>query len=136
MKTSPSSNIRTTRVLRLLGIGTGILALIWLPREDTSLVWVFALSVLIASLLTASFIAWLFSATHLPNWTSVLLGALGGSLVGLISIVLMAIKTGLHGHSVPDFTAVQVKTALASTPLWCIVGALAGGSAAWLRRKE
>jgi len=55
-----------------------------------------------------------------PAW---LIAGLG---VTVVALLLMAIKTGLHGHGTPDYTPEQMVRVLSLTPLWVIVGLMIG----------
>ncbi len=52
-------------------------------------------------------------------------GLLAGFGSGLLTIVFMALKTGLHGHG-PEFRPAEIEGVLASIPLWALVGLVAG----------
>ncbi len=52
-------------------------------------------------------------------------GMLFGLLVGLLTILLMVVKTGLHGHG-PEFTTGEISWVLEQIPLWSTIGLLAG----------
>ena len=43
-----------------------------------------------------------------------------------VALLLMAIKTGLHGHGTPDYTPEQMVRVLSLTPLWVVVGLVIG----------
>jgi hypothetical protein len=55
---------------------------------------------------------------------------LAGLLAGLVSapvgVAVMAMKSGLHSHSIPDFSGAQVMATLTGTPLWAAAGILLG----------
>ena len=56
---------------------------------------------------------------------SAALGALLGLGIGLLVLILMAIKTGLHGHG-PEFTAAEIEWTISQIPLWTLAGLIAG----------
>ncbi len=60
-----------------------------------------------------------------------LLGAIVGAGTGLVALILMAVKTGLHAHG-PEFTPAEVAWVLARIPIWFVVGVLAGLGVAML----
>jgi hypothetical protein len=62
-----------------------------------------------------------------------LVGSLAGLAVTPLALFLMALKTGLHGHSAPDFTLEQMQMVLYRTPIWVAVGLLLGLGVALLR---
>ncbi len=53
------------------------------------------------------------------------LGLLFGLGSGVLTLVFMAVKTGLHAHG-PEFTSQQIAWVWQQTPLWAVVGLLAG----------
>lgn len=63
----------------------------------------------------------------LPAWlgTSTLAGLAVGAGSVLMTIFLMALKTGLHGHG-PEFTPGEIAWVWAQLPLWAIAGSLLG----------
>ena len=52
-------------------------------------------------------------------------GALLGSVSGLLTLVFMAVKTGLHAHG-PEFSRAEIAWVLNQLPLWTAVGLLLG----------
>jgi hypothetical protein len=112
--------------LRLVTLLFGILLLIWLPFEDSRVEWVILLSVLLISLGIAWFL-WAYSRTHtLTMWIYPLTGLIAGCMVVLTALLLMAFKSGAHGHNAPDFTPDQVTRILRSLPAWILGGCLLG----------
>lgn len=124
------------RTFRWLSLGTGLLVLAWLPLEDSSEAWVLALASLITGLLAAGMFLKLSHEHRPPGWFLPILGVLAGSLVGILAVLLMAIKTGLHGHPVADYTPDQIQNTLSSTALWMIIGGLVGSGIELLRRNH
>jgi hypothetical protein len=53
------------------------------------------------------------------------LGLVSGLTCVLLSLALMAIKTGLHGHG-PEFTSADIEWVIGQAPLWTLAGLLAG----------
>ncbi len=53
------------------------------------------------------------------------LGALSGFTAAMLTLVLMAVKTGLHAHG-PEFTPDQIDWVLSQLPWWTTAGLLAG----------
>lgn len=112
--------------MRLLALVLGIALLLWFPVEDVSQLS----AVLFAALISA----WLALRTLLPvqpggrNYLvrHLLVGALAGLAVIPLALFFMALKTGLHSHSAPDFTYEQMQALLFRTPMWVIVGLLLG----------
>jgi hypothetical protein len=52
-------------------------------------------------------------------------GLLFGLGSSLLTLVLMAVKTGLHAHG-PEFTPNEINWILQQVPLWSAAGLLAG----------
>ena len=109
----------------------GLASFFWLGWEDPSPVVV----ILMASLLSVAWAITLINRgtlaprTGLMRW--LLVGGLLGAAVGPLATVLMVLKTGLHGHSPPDFTIGDVLRTLRLIPAWAASGALLG-LAGWL----
>lgn len=53
------------------------------------------------------------------------LGALGGGGSAVLTLIFMALKTGLHAHG-PEFTPAEINWVAAQIPLWTTAGGLAG----------
>jgi hypothetical protein len=86
--------------------------------------------------LLASFIVRRFLAGRtygLLTWISLCAGgcAILGLLFGILSLALMAIKTGLHGHG-PEFTPDEITWVISQMPLWGLFGLLVGAGLAAL----
>lgn len=52
-------------------------------------------------------------------------GVLSGPTSTLLTLVLMALKSGLHAHG-PEFTPAQIEQVLWRTPHWTVSGMLIG----------
>ena len=95
-------------VTRNLALVLGAVLLLWLPFEDTRTSWVSLLAVMICSL------AGYFAVGKIPpekrqRWyVYPITGVLAGLLVTPTIVLLMAFKSGIHGHGSPDFTPGQV----------------------------
>jgi hypothetical protein len=74
-----------------------------------------------------------FSAKQWWGMTAVL-GLLFGLGSGLLTLLFMAVKTGLHTHG-PEFTLPEVAWIIQQIPLWTAVGLLAGLSLGLLTSK-
>jgi len=111
----------------------GFLLFVWLPIEDmnASLVAVFAIA--ICTLTVARFLIPIHIQPGDKGWLVYPLGGLiAGAAITPVSLLLMAFKSGLHGHGSPDFTPEQVMSVLWLTPLWIIAGLLIGlGAGIW-----
>lgn len=62
-------------------------------------------------------------------------GLLFGLGSGLLSLIFMAIKTGLHAHG-PEFTPAEINWILRQTPIWAAAGLLAGLGGGLLTRSR
>ena len=120
--------LRAHRILRLAVILLGVVILLWLSFEDQDE----RRAILLAALLST--LGAVATGMHFSGWLRgywlVILGAVFGFLVPLLAVLLMVIKTGLHGHGVPDFTLAQITAVLRLIPVWSGVGVLVGGAAA------
>jgi hypothetical protein len=134
MPGSSPQNPLLVRRLRILGIILGIGLLVWLSVEESGDVWVLIFSGAISALVAAQ--AWLRlkdRAKKPPYWLP-LAGFLAGLLVTPLALLLMALKTGLHGHQGPDFSGSQILSVILRTPVWVISGLLTGLGLEILRR--
>lgn len=126
---------------RLAIITVSVILLFWLPFEDVHdrFVQVFSLVYCILGALR-----WLLTRTARgiqrrlrPGWVGVLFLVLTGLSFGLLvapgSVFLMALKSGLHGHPVPDFSLDQIRVVWQNAPLWGVIGSLVGLAAGLLR---
>lgn len=112
--------LRLTALILVFGI------LIWLPVEDQS-----ELGVLIASgAICTWFAARLLITAPQENRQLILRHALVGSGSGLllapIAIILMAVKSGIHGHGTPDFSVDQMQSVISRIPFFVLSGFLIG----------
>lgn len=123
--------------IRYFAILLGMVFFFWLPFEDTSEI----IPLLLACLFSAWIAAVYLSKTQkrfraiLPNY--ILVGTLAGIAITPLTILLMALKTGLHGHSTPDFPPQQIISVVQRTPIWGIGGLLIGlGRGIWLTNRQ
>ncbi len=58
-------------------------------------------------------------------WQWAVAGLLMGVGSGVLTLVFMVVKTGLHAHG-PEFSQVEIVWVLQRTPLWALSGLLAG----------
>ena len=100
--------------------------LVWLPFEDTSTAWIVLFAGATSALLAVRVSlpgSRLLPFTGLAHF---LIGMIAGAGVTPIALLLMAFKSGIHGHGSPDFTPEQVMQVLNDTPLFALAGGLAG----------
>jgi hypothetical protein len=126
-----------TRQMRLLAIFLGIILLAWVSLEDQSVTWalLFASAICILAV-----VEWLASSRRLSTgygWLAYpLAGLVGGAATAPTALLLMAIKTGVHGHVVPDYTPAQMGAVLTSFPIWVGAGTLIGlGAGIWFKNR-
>jgi hypothetical protein len=118
--------------LRISAFLLGIIVLIWLTIEDENTIGVVVISGAIC--IWAAF--WVLvkpvegGSQIILRHSLVGLGA--GLAVSLLGILLMALKSGIHGHGTPDFTVSQIQQVLSNTPYFALSGFLIGfGSGLW-----
>jgi hypothetical protein len=113
---------------KLAALAWGVLALLWLPVEDLDLRWVSTFAAALCALAAARFT--LPSPTagqkNRPWWLDPLIGLLAGLCVPPLAVLLMIFKSGLHGHTIPDFTPDQIFSVLYQAPYWAAGGLLIG----------
>lgn len=119
---------------RLITLLIGGVLLIWLLIEESS-----TLGVLLFSAGTCAWGLIYFSfgqheQGRLTFIRSTLIGLINGLIVSPFAILLMALKSGLHGHTPPDFTPDQVEFALSRFPVFALGGMITGAADwFWLR---
>jgi hypothetical protein len=119
--------------MRLLAVILGIALLLWLPIEDVSEQSVILFAALISAWLAARYLISVHPEEYHYLLRHLLAGTLAGLAVSPLASFLMALKTGLHGHSTPDFAIEQMQALLFSAPAWMVVGFLLGLGAALVR---
>jgi hypothetical protein len=125
------------RRFRLLVISLGIILFVWLSFEGQNVTWVILFANAICLLGAAAILARSSRLTHYKSWLVYpLAGLLSGAATTPIALLLMAIKTGIHGHSAPDYTSTQILAVLISFPVWVGAGAVIGlGAGLWLKNR-
>lgn len=114
----------------------GLLWFIWIGIEDAGPGTVLFMAA--AALLVFGAAAYRRLSSRLPrsgalHFASIMFfGLLVGLLVTPSAVLLMAVKTSLHNHVIPDFTPTDVLQVLASTPAWSLGGLLLSTAAAIL----
>ena len=119
--------------LRFAGLLLAIGILVWLPIEEGS-----ELGVLVVSGLICIWGGvWLLGKTSVDDkhliLRNILVGFGAGLMVAPVAILLMAIKSGIHGHGSPDFTVSQMQIVLSRLPYFVLVGILIGAGSGLLR---
>jgi hypothetical protein len=122
------------RWLRYYTLVLGAFLLVWLPFEDSNeqLATAFAAAISVGVAAHLAIRRKSFQPVSFRKY--LLLGGLAGLIVGPLAFLLMAIKTGLHGHAAPDFTSTQVIAVFLRMPAWGLGGLLIGlGIGLWPR---
>jgi hypothetical protein len=127
----------SARRLRFLAILLGIVLLVWLSFEDQSVTWVILFASAICMLVAARLLAPFPRPPSGKGWLVYpLAGLLGGLATAPLALLLMAIKTGIHGNAVPDYTPVQMGAVLISFPVWAGAGTIIGlGAGLWFKNR-
>lgn len=112
----------------------GIATLFWLPVEDLNERRVLFFAATICALVAARYLIVAPLTTRLVLWYYIFVGTLAGLVVSPVAVLLMAFKSGLHGHATPDFTPAQVVAVLWRAPVWGGSGFLLGLSAGLWRK--
>ncbi|MEX0788161.1 MAG: hypothetical protein WD040_05120 [Anaerolineales bacterium] len=102
----------------------GIMAFFWIGAEDVGIGRVMPLAALLGAGLGLKMIQ---HGARGQAWPAVA-GILSGAAVPLIAVVLMLVKVSLHAHPNADFALADFQSALRVTPVWALVGLLAGAS--------
>jgi hypothetical protein len=119
--------------LRLAGFLIGVVVLVWLAVEENNETGV----LLISGLICTWGGVWLLYKTETVGrhmiFRYILVGGGAGLLLAPLAILLMAIKTSIHGHGSPDFTVDQMQNILVRIPYFGLGGVLLGTGVGLLR---
>lgn len=127
---------------RLIVIGGGLTVFLWLRLEDHGVVPAIIMGLILAGL---ALIVWLWprlANRPLNPGRFVLLAALSGAGLGLLTALaaafLMLLKNGFHGHLNPDYPAGVMLDTLARAPGWVLAGGLLAAALAliWLAARS
>ena len=114
--------------LRWATIVVAIYGVIWIALEG-DLLRVTLLGCAVALLLAGTlFERWLAGRIiSLGSWIALCgaLGTISGFSAAVLTLIFMAVKTGLHAHG-PEFTPAQIEWVLDQMPWWTTAGLLAG----------
>lgn len=109
---------------------TGLGWFIWLAYEDRSLSTVMAIAAMVCLAFALTWVSrWRGGKqTERRRWLleSMGIGLLTGALTAPAAIVLILIKTSLHAHGTPDFTAGDIAGVAQRLPVWALAGVLIG----------
>jgi hypothetical protein len=109
---------------RLIAIGISIALFIWLPVEDKTVTIPILFAIAYSTLFATFIIQYSDKKYYASLHTYLLVGILTGAAVTPITLFLLALKTGLHNHPVPDYSKFQIISIIKQTPLWIIGGLL------------
>ena len=127
---------------RLIVIGGGLAVFLWLRLEDHGVVPAIIMGLILAGL---ALIVWLLprlANRPLNPGRLVLLAALSGVGLGLLTALaaafLMLLKNGFHGHLNPDYPAGVILDTLVRAPIWALAGGLLAAALAlvWLAARS
>lgn len=114
--------------LRLFSILVAIYAAVWISLEGAKqqvILLAVAFMLVIAGYLVQRFLG--SKRLSARRWVLYLAGL--GLFIGLgsafLTLILMAVKTGLHGHG-PEFAQAEIEWVIGQIPLWTLVGLIAG----------
>lgn len=122
----PGSQKRSPAWLTLSGFVLLILSFSWLRLEDTDEKYVLAYAAAVNAWLATRYIARQSPAVRRSILRHVLVGSLAGLAIIPVTVSLMALKTGLHGHGTPDFTIEQILSVMNRWYIWGSAGLLLG----------
>lgn len=123
--------------MRLLTISFAISLFFWLSVEDSTDNIVVLFSALICTWITTAILLRIKSKTTISYYYYILAGFLAGAAITPVALLLMIFKTGLHSHSVPDYTIGHIISVIRKTPIWLISGIFIGtGIGMWLKSKQ
>jgi hypothetical protein len=114
--------------LKLLLIVWGMYTAVWISLEGA--LWrVVLMGVTTAILAVGHLVQRMVGGKMVGRGVGLLVAAVSGLALGggsgLLSLIFMAVKTGLHAHG-PEFSQGEVAWVLKQLPLWSAVGLLVG----------
>lgn len=114
--------------LRWMTVLLGIYSAVWISLEgDVSQTVLLGVWVTAVFLLTLLQNRWGGQEMSVGRWwrKTAVLGLLFGSGSALLTLFLMALKTGLHAHG-PEFTLAEITWVAQQLPFWSLAGLLTG----------
>jgi hypothetical protein len=112
--------------IRISALILGIALILWLPIEDVNVNQVLFFANAVCAWWAARFLLNISPQNPTFLWRHVLIGLLAGLAVSPVAVFLVAFKSGLHGHGIPDFSSAQILDVLARSPVWIVAGSLLG----------
>lgn len=120
------------QILRLTALLLGVVILLWISFEDRSESVVLLLAGAICAWWAVRLLVGRPSGRNIVLIRHIIVWILAGLAIAPLAILLMAFKSGIHGHGTPDFTIQQIQSVLLRTPFLAVGGLLLGvGSALW-----
>jgi len=110
--------------LRFLALGVGVYTLFWLPVEDTNEIAAIVTAFLIVGVFTLNTIL-RSQPTKNTTWYT-LIGGLAGLAIIPVALLLIAFKTGLHDHGIPEISTERILSAIRKTPIFILGGSCIG----------
>jgi len=121
--------------LRFTGFFVGLAVLLWLPGEESGETGTLFIAALICTWMAVWLINKISPADKNLLLKHLLIGIGYGLLIAPLGVFLMALKTGLHGHGLPDFTVHQLQAVLSRVPYYLVAGFMLGAGIGLLRSK-
>ena len=120
--------------LKPVGLLLGVYAAVWMALEG-SVPRDLLLAALLLALLAAALVTRFLGGRRLSTGQAVMfcaaVGLVYGAGLALLTLFLMALKTGLHAHG-PEYSAAEITWVWQQLPLWAGAGVLAGAGLASL----
>jgi hypothetical protein len=114
--------------LRLFSILVAIYAAVWISLEGAKQ-QVILLAIAFMLVITGYLVQRYLGGKQLSARRWLLYSAGLGVIIGLgsafLTLIFMAVKTGLHGHG-PEFTQAEIEWVIGQIPLWTLTGLIAG----------
>lgn len=122
--------------MRISAIFFGMAFFLWLPLEDSNETIVIFFAFSIAVWLALALLRRKNTLTSLPIHYFILTGILAGAAVTPLTLLLMAFKTGLHAHTVSDYSYQQIISIIYRTPIWVVGGVfISMGLGIWVKNR-
>lgn len=109
---------------RLTGLILGFSILVWLAVEDQNELAVLVFSAAICTWFAARLLSAPPKSSKQLIFRHILVGLGAGLILAPVALLLMAIKSGIHGHGNPDFSVEQMRLVLSRTFYYALSGTL------------
>jgi hypothetical protein len=114
--------------MKLLAAIAAVYGIVWIAMEGElyrAIIMAILSTALVGGLLIQRFLGGRTVSARGWILASAGIGAFFGVSVALMTLLFMAVKTGLHGHG-PEFAQDQLEWVIKQIPLWGIAGSLGG----------